>query len=126
MCQTTQYPVGVRNPVSGGCEGIVGRPTIRWTARLHLVLAQLLRVEALEPLLKTVAVGALRVEVDGLRAVDDVLLHQDRRSRPKRQRNGIARPRINRDALAAHSEVDDGVERVVLEVAHDDAVDLPI
>src|ERR1041384_3002368 len=61
------------------------------TAGLHLVFAQLLRIESSEPLLKTVTVGALGVEVDGLRAVDDVLLHQDRRSCPKRQRNRIAR-----------------------------------
>ena len=46
--------------------------------RLHLVFAEVVGVEALEPLLETVAVGPLRVEVYRLGVVDHVLFHQDR------------------------------------------------
>ena len=37
------------------------------------------------------------VEVDRLGVVDDRLLDEDRRARPQRQRDGVARPRVDRD-----------------------------
>ena len=105
----------------------VGRPAspsqpraargMRRVARYILYLPELVRVEALEPLLQPVAVGTLGREVHGLGVVDDRLLHQDRRPRAQRQRNRVARPGIDDDALAAHGEMDDRVEGVVLQVA---------
>src|SRR5215510_750896 len=86
MCQTPQQKVsGFRDQVSARFQvpgyplrgAFGGKDGLSAGRHLHLVLAQLLGVEALEPLLQTVAIGPLRVEVDGLRTVDHVLLHQD-------------------------------------------------
>src|SRR5581483_3569843 len=48
-------------------------------AELHLVLAEVLGVERLEPLMEPVGVRLLRRKIDRLGVVDDRLLDEDRR-----------------------------------------------
>ena len=59
-------------------------------------------------------------EIDRLGVVDDRVLDEDRRPRPQRQRNGIARPRVDGHRVAVERQVDERVEGVLLQVADDD------
>src|ERR1035437_4867570 len=88
-------------------------------SRLHLVLAEIVGIEALQPLLQPIGVRRLRHEIDRLGVVDDRLLHENRRPRPQRQRNRVARPRVDGHRLAVQPQVDERVERVLLQVADD-------
>src|SRR6476620_9110855 len=65
-------------------------------ADLHLVLAEVVGVEALQPLVQPVGVALLAGEIDRLGVVDDRVLDEDRRPRPQRQRDRVARPRVDR------------------------------
>src|SRR6476469_7645797 len=58
--------------------------------RLHLVLAHIIRIQALEPFLQPLGVSFLRREVHGLRVVDHGVLDEDWRARPERQRDCVA------------------------------------
>ena len=91
---------------------------------LHLVAAHRLGVEALEPLLQPLGVLFVGHEVDGLGVVDDAILDEDRRLRPQRQRDGVARPGVDRDRLPVHEQVDERVERVLSQVGDDDLLDV--
>src|SRR5438309_7060756 len=55
------------------------RGTRQDSSRLHLVLPQIVGVEALEPLVQPVRVGLVRGEIHRLRVVDHRLLDEDRR-----------------------------------------------
>ena len=67
----------------------------------HLVFAELVRVEALQPLLQPLGIGR-RAGLDGLGVVDDRLLDEDGRPGAQRQRNGVARSGVDGHRLAAH------------------------
>src|SRR5690242_3153047 len=88
-------------------------PPLRLRGSSHLVLAELFRIEALEPFVQPIRVGFLRREVDRLGVIDDALLDEDRRARPERQRDGVARPGVDRHRLAVQRQVDERVERVL-------------
>src|SRR5437762_1401335 len=124
--------------IIGGRDGLYQSGRAMWRAidvgevpdpaaarRLHLVLAEIVRVEALQPLVETIGVGLLAREVDGLRVVDHRLLDVDRRARPQRQRDRVARARVDRHhvAVAVQRQVDERVEGVLLQVADDDLFD---
>ena len=47
---------------------------------------------------------------------------EDRRAHTQRQRDGVARSGIDRHELASHHQMDDGVERVLLQVADHDVL----
>ena len=64
---------------------------------LHLVLAEVVGVEALEPLVQALAVDLVVRDVDRLGVVDDVLLDQDWRPGAQRQGDGVAGPGVDGD-----------------------------
>src|SRR3954463_14488712 len=92
----------------------------------HFVLRKFSWIQAFEPLVDLVVIQPLRAEVDSLRIVDDRLLHEDWRPRPQRQRDRVARTGIDGNPLALDGEMDEGEERVVLQVADDDSIDASV
>ena len=68
--------------------------------QLHLVLAKFLWIKAFQPLLEPGIIAGLGREIDRLGVVDDGLLDQDRRPRPKRQGDRITRPGIDGNPLS--------------------------
>ena len=83
----------------------------------HFVLAQIVGIEALEPLLQLVGVGLLAREIHRLGVVDDRLLDEDRGLGPQRERDRVRRPRVNRQGVAVAGDVDQCVEGVLLQIA---------
>ena len=86
-------------------------------------IAEVVRIEALEPPLEPLGVLFVGREVSGLGLVDDPVLDEDRRLGAERQRDRVARPRVDRDRLAVDRQVDQRVEGVVLQIGDDDLVD---
>ena len=95
-------------------------------ALLHLVLTEIVRVEALEPFAQPLGVVLVRCEVEGLRVVDDGVLDEDRRSHTEGERNGVARARVDRDHFPVDPEVNECVEGVLLKIANDDFLDVSL
>src|SRR4051794_28287605 len=93
--------------------------------KLHLVFAEVVRVEALEPLVQPirVALSDLARRIEGFGVVDHRLLDEDRRPRPQRQRDRVARPGIDRQRLVIHAKMNQRVEGILLEVADHDLFD---
>ena len=52
------------------------------------------------------------------------VLDEDRRPRPQRQRDRVARPRVDRQRLPVHAQVNQRVEGVLLQVGDDDLLDV--
>src|SRR5215831_5925603 len=67
---------------------------------LHFVLAEVVGIEALEPFVEMLGVRRLRGHVERLRVLDHRLLDEDRCARPERQRDRVARTRVDRERLA--------------------------
>src|SRR3954468_20428667 len=57
---------------------------------LHLVFAEVVGVQALQPLVQPVGVRLLGREIDRLRVIDDRVFHEDRRPGPERERDRVA------------------------------------
>src|SRR3989449_6046774 len=91
-----------------------------------VVLLEVLRLDVLQPLpqlLRIVGLDRLRrflrdLHLAGLRK--DLLLHEDGGGHAQRQRDGVRGARVDGVLGLAELEVEDGEERVVLEVGHDD------
>ena len=96
---------------------------MRNAGRSHLVFPEIVRIEALQPLVQPLGVGLVGGRIDRLGVVDHRFLDEDRRPRAQRQRDRVARPRVDRHRVAVHREVDQRVERVLLQVADDDLLD---
>src|SRR6185436_3211845 len=77
----------------------------RISDRLHLVFAQVVRVEALQPLLKPLRARPLGRGLDGGSALENVFLDEDGGTGPQRKGDRIARTRVDGDRLAADGEV---------------------
>ena len=91
---------GARVPSERRHSGTTG------TVALHFVLAELVRIQRLEPLLESIRVLLLVREVHGLRVVDDPLIDENRRARSEGQRDRIARPRVDRDGSGWRLQVE--------------------
>src|SRR6476620_4751703 len=89
----------------------------RISDRLHLVFAQIVRVEAFEPLLEPLRARPLGCGLDGGGAFEDVLLDEDGGAGPQRKGDRIARTRVDGDRLAADGEVNQREEGVLLQIA---------
>src|SRR4030095_16139112 len=72
---------------------------------LHLVLAEVVGIETLEPLLQPIGIGLLGGKVDRLRVVDHRVLDENRAADAQRQRDCIARSGIHGDRLAVEQQV---------------------
>src|SRR5947209_15382173 len=91
-----------------------------------VVLLEVLWLDVLQPrrlLLRIVGLDRLRrflrdLHLAGLRK--DLLLHEDGGGHAQRQRDGVRGARVDGVLGLAELEVEDGEERVVLEVGHDD------
>src|SRR5437667_5822542 len=81
------------------------------TRPLHFVFPQVVRVEALEPLVQPIGVGFLRGEIDGLGVIDDRLLDENRRPRPECQRDGVAWAGVDGQGGPVQRKVDEAVNR---------------
>ena len=73
--------------------------------------------------MQPIGIGLLGREIDRLGVVDDRVFDEDRRPRPQRQRDRVARPRVDRHRVAVQREIDERVERVLLQIADDDLLD---
>src|SRR5215510_9163738 len=87
---------------------------------LHLVFAQIVRVEALEPLVQPIRVRLVGGDVERLGVVDDRLFHEDGCPRAQREGDGVARTGVDGERVAVEEQIDQRVERVLLQVADDD------
>src|SRR5205814_8930444 len=84
---------------------------------LHLVFSEVVRVEALKPLVEPIGVGLFGGKVDRLRIVDDGVFDKDGGTGAEGERNRVTGPGVNRHRVATKRQVDERVERVLLKVA---------
>src|ERR1017187_4547921 len=112
-------PVQIRRSsgLSRGRESRSGRADL-YSLVSHLVAAEVLIVEALQPAAQFFGIDLVGNRRCLLRRLEDGLFHVDRAVQPKRQRQGIARTGIHADQLTVAIQPDHGVERVVLQFAH--------
>src|SRR5882672_7429529 len=86
---------------------------------LHFVLSHLVRVEILEPLADSLRFPCVLRQVGVLRFFNHVALHEDRGPGAQRQRDRVARARVDRDDFAVVVEKDESIEGIVLQIRDD-------
>src|SRR5512142_3285905 len=90
--QAAEFPGSGRSPASGQAT-LPLRP-----GALHLVLAQLFRIDFLEPLLQPVRVAGV-LDLDLAALLEDVILDVDPGSEPEGERERVGRAAVDLDRL---------------------------